>query len=71
MHVIAFATAASPEWRWRILNNAGEVIEESRETYETIAMAVAEGSRRLVRMNVTDTTVRRPFGRSTSHLRGR
>ena len=72
MHVMAFSTPARPDWRWRIVNNAGEVIEESKTTFRTIGSAVAEGNRRLVQMNLTDRTVRaRSFGRSTSHLRSR
>ena len=72
MHVMAFSTPARPDWRWRIVNNAGEVIEESKSTFGTIATAVAEGNRRLVQMNLTDRTARaRSFGRSTSHLRSR
>ncbi len=72
MHVIAFSTRTRPDWRWRIINNAGEVVEESRATFPTIALAVAEGTRKLRLMNVKDRT-RRPisFGRSTSHLRSR
>jgi hypothetical protein len=69
---MAFSTPARPDWRWRIVNNAGEVIEESKNTFGTIATAVADGNRRLEAMNLTDRTVRvRSFGRSTSHLRGR
>ena len=72
MHVMAFSTPARPDWRWRIVNNAGDVIEESKTTFGTIATAVADGNRRLNQMDLTDRSVRaRPFGRSTSHLRGR
>ena len=72
MHVMAFSTPARPDWRWRIVNNAGEVIEESKSTFGTIATAVAEGTRRLGQLNLTDRSVRpKPFGRSTSHLRSR
>jgi hypothetical protein len=72
MQVVAFSTPLRPEWRWRIVNYAGEMIEESHETFPTIAAAVAAGSRHLGRMNVTDRSSRpRTFGRSASPARGR
>jgi hypothetical protein len=71
MQVAAFSTPTSPDWRWRIVNYAGEIIEESRETFPTIATAVANGTRRLVQMNVVDRSVALRTHRSTSHLRGR
>jgi hypothetical protein len=72
MQVVAFSTPTRPDWRWRIVNYAGEMIEESHEAFPTIAAAVAAGTRHLGRMNVVDTSVRaRTFGRSTSHLRSR
>ncbi len=71
MQVAAFSTPTSPDWRWRIVNYAGEIIEESRETFPTIASAVAHGTRRLVQMNVVDRSVALRPHRSTSHLRGR
>jgi hypothetical protein len=71
MQVAAFSTPTSPDWRWRIVNYAGEIIEESRETFPTIATAVAHGTRRLVQMNVVDRSVALRTHRSTSHLRGR
>ena len=71
MQVAAFSTPTSPDWRWRIVNYAGEIIEESRETFPTIASAVAHGTRRLVQMNVVDRSVALRTHRSTSHLRGR
>ena len=71
MQVAAFSTPTSPDWRWRIVNYAGEIIEESRETFPTIYSAVAHGTRRLVQMNVVDRSVALRTHRSTSHLRGR
>ena len=71
MQVTAFSTPAQPEWRWRIVNYAGEIIEESRESFPTIATAVQVGTKRLLRLNVVDrTTPSRPW-RTTSHLRSR
>jgi hypothetical protein len=56
-------------WRWRIVNYAGELIEESRETFPTIASAVEHGSRRLSQLDIVDKSV--PFRpqRSTRHRR--
>ena len=56
-------------WRWRIVNYAGEIVEESRETFATIASAVEHGSKRLAQMDGVDNSV--PYGhyRSTRHLR--
>ena len=54
MQVAAVATARDRGWRWRIVNYAGEVIEESTAIFSTIAAAVADGSARLVTLNVVD-----------------
>jgi len=52
------------------VNYAGEVVEESRETFPTIASAVEHGSKRLRQMDVVDNSVPyQPHGRSTRHLR--
>jgi len=32
MQVTAFSTPRNPDWRWRIVNYAGEILEESRDT---------------------------------------
>jgi hypothetical protein len=71
VQVIAFATRASLEWRWRIVNYAGETVEESSREFPTIAAAVAAGSLRLREMNTADLSVRTNPYRATSHLRGR
>ena len=71
MQVAALSTPASPNWRWRIINYAGELIEESNETFPTIGTAVAQGTKRLVQMNVVDRSEAIRTRRSTSHLRGR
>jgi len=71
VQVVAFMTPARPEWRWRIVNYAGEMVEESSRVFPTIATAVAAGSQRLDEMNAVDLSVRaNPYG-STAHLRGR
>jgi hypothetical protein len=69
MQVLAFSTPQTPLWRWRIVNYAGELVEESRETFPTIAGALEQGSKRLRVMNVVDHSVPVPSYRSTRHLR--
>ncbi len=71
MQVTAFCTPSRPDWRWRIVNYAGEVIEESRETFPTISSAVAKGTERLLALNVVDRSAPSRAWRSTSHLRTR
>jgi hypothetical protein len=69
VQVLAFSTPQDPLWRWRIINYAGELIEESRETFQTIARAIEAGSKRLTAMNVVDTSTPYQPNRSTRHLR--
>ena len=69
MQVIAFSTPLDPLWRWRIVNYEGETIEESRETFPTIASAVEDGAKRLRQMDVVDNSVPLQAHRSTRHLR--
>ncbi len=71
MQVIAFATAARPEWRWRIVDYAGDMVEESSTVFPTIAAAVGAGAERLQRMDVVDRSVRVNPYRRTPHLRSR
>jgi hypothetical protein len=68
MQVTAFSTPLRPDWRWRIVNYAGEILEESRDSFPTIASAVAKGTQRLVQMNVVDrsTPVRGWHARKSS-----
>jgi hypothetical protein len=71
MQVTAFSTPSRPDWRWRIVNYAGEVIEESQAAFRTIAAAIAEGTKRLAQLNITDHSV--PLARtrgSTFYRRG-
>jgi hypothetical protein len=58
MHVYAVSTPSRSGWRWRIMNYAGEVIEESKVSYSSVAAAVAEGGRRLTALNLTDNSIR-------------
>ena len=64
MQVLAFATPASPDWRWRIVDYSGEMIEESFHSFPTIALAVAEGARRLVEMSNNSVASYRPAFRA-------
>jgi hypothetical protein len=70
MRVVAISTAQHLSlWRWRIINDAGKVVEESRESFATIASAVEHGSNRLGQMHVVDTSVPiHPFKRFNRHF---
>jgi hypothetical protein len=70
MQVTAFSTAARPEWRWRICDYGGEIVEESHDHFRTIAAAVAQGAARLAHMNAVDRA-RAARGDSTNHARRR
>ena len=48
------ASAVMAEWRWRICDYGGEIIEESPDRFLTIAAAVAQGAERLEHMNAVD-----------------
>jgi hypothetical protein len=54
MQVMAFSTPTHPEWRWRIMDYAGQTIEESRDRFPSISAAVAAGTEQLVRMSEPD-----------------
>ena len=47
MNVLAFSTPRLPDWRWRIVDNGGETLEESSTSFSTIAQAMAAGTERL------------------------
>jgi hypothetical protein len=72
---VQVAAVSTPQnesrWRWRIVNHAGEVIEESRETFPTIGSAVEQGSKRLKQLDVVDNSVPSQRYRSTRHRRMR
>jgi len=71
MQVAAISTRSHPDWRWRIVNYAGEVIGESRDSFATIAIAVAHGQKHLEHMDLVDRSMPPAIYRSTTHLRGR
>lgn len=52
MQVTAFSTPNRPEWRWRICDYAGAMLEESYVSFPTIAAAVAQGTERLGQINL-------------------
>ena len=54
MQVAAVNKAEDRGWRWRIVNYAGDVVEESAELFGSIAAAVAQGTARLVMLNIVD-----------------
>jgi hypothetical protein len=51
MYVTAFSSPGYLKWRWRITDVNGAVLEESDRTFETITLAVAGGTERLVSIN--------------------
>ena len=70
MQVAAVSTPQDGgSWRWRIVNYAGEIVEESRETFTTIASAVEHGSRRLTQMDGVDNSVPYSYHRFNPHPR--
>jgi hypothetical protein len=65
MQVGAFSTPGTPDWRWRIVNYAGETIEESPKSFPTIALAMKDGRTRLQKMDVDRSVPRAaPVGRA-------
>ena len=54
MQVVAISSSILPEWRWRIMDYSGAILEESRERFATISAAVAAGTEQLIKMNVAD-----------------
>ena len=61
MQVGAFSIPGQPDWRWRIVNYAGETIEESPSRFSTIALAMADGRRRLSQLDVDRSVPRGPY----------
>ena len=56
MQVVAFSTPSRPDWRWRIVNYDGAMVEESYETFSSIAAAVTDGTRRLDKLRNDDVS---------------
>ena len=47
MNVVAFSTPLAPDWRWRIVDDGGETLEESSTSFSTMALAMAAGAEQL------------------------
>ncbi|HEX3178991.1 MAG TPA: hypothetical protein VHZ49_20105 [Methylomirabilota bacterium] len=60
MQVTAISTPRSDDWRWRITDYEGGIVEESQNRFPTIAAAVAAGSERLLTMTRIDRWSSRP-----------
>jgi hypothetical protein len=71
MQVIAIATPTRPDWRWRIVDYSGEMVEESSDAFPTIAAAVGAGAERLQKMDAVDNSPRVHPYRRPPYLRGR
>jgi hypothetical protein len=54
MQVMAFAAPDRADWRWRIVNYSGGIVEESGATFDTIRGAVSGGTRRLHELSAAD-----------------
>ena len=67
MNVFAFSTPDRPDWRWRIVNYAGDIVEESRDSFFTISAAVAKGTERLAQL---DRVARSDLSRSPRTVSG-
>ena len=71
MQVTAFSTPGRPEWRWRVVNYAGEIIEESSTSFPTIAAALARGTERLGQMEADDRSTATHGSWTNARRRGR
>ena len=54
MNVLAFCTPSRPDWRWRIVNYDGAMVEESYQSFPSIAAAVTDGTERLAKLRAND-----------------
>jgi len=54
MNVLAFSTARATEWRWRIVDLQGEMLEESGARFPNLAEALAAGTEHLQRLRERD-----------------
>jgi len=54
-----------------VVNYAGEMVEESREAFPTISIAVAHGKKRHAEMDIEDRSVPARSYRPAPHLRRR
>ena len=63
---MAFSSPSQPAWRWRIVSNAGDLVEESYQAFASIAAAVDEGQARVRELDIRDASERK-----FPHWRGR
>jgi hypothetical protein len=54
VHVTAFSSPPSLDWRWRIAGADGELLAQSDHIFPTISAAVAHGTQRLIEMNAVN-----------------
>jgi hypothetical protein len=47
MNVFAFSTPRSAEWRWRLVDHDGAMLEESSSRFPTMQEALAAGTEQL------------------------
>ena len=47
MTAVAFSVPGKSGWRWRIVNDSGETLQESHSVFSTLALALDEGRERL------------------------
>jgi len=47
MNVLAFSAPRTTEWRWRIVDERGETLEESSAGFPTMAAALDAGAEQL------------------------
>lgn len=47
MQIVAVCTPRDPAWRWRIVDDSGDMLEESSLTFPSIDSAVEDGRGRL------------------------
>jgi hypothetical protein len=70
VNVVAFSTPLRPTWQWRIVNYAGEIVEESETSFPSLGTAVAAGAKRLENMKAIDRSTRpAPYSRYGSRRR--
>lgn len=60
MQVVAFSTPSRPDWRWRIVDYSGDMVEESYRTFPSIGTAVVDGTRRMHELEGRDDSLVAP-----------
>ncbi len=66
MEIIAVIGPRDTDWQWRMVNDSGDMIEESSTGFATIGAAVAAGTVRLRQREREDVV---SISRSTYHRR--